>query len=81
MELNTESNLDTSNKINFLLQKINSEIESYRTAFSNIENLQTIIIQVLPENIRNKVISINDFKAQDNQITLKINNISNIAHI
>lgn len=81
VEQNTESNLDTSNKINFLLQKINSEIESYRTAFSNIENLQTIIIQVLPENIRNKVISINDFKAQDNQITLKINNISNLAHI
>lgn len=80
VQQNTESTLDTSNKINFLLQKVKSEIEIYRTAFNNIENIQVKIIQVLPESIRNSVISINDFKAQDNQITLKINNISNITH-
>lgn len=80
MEKNTQSTLDTSNKIKFILQKINSEIENYRTAFNNIENIQLNIIQVLPESIRNSVISINDFKAHDNQITLKINNISNIGY-
>ncbi|RZH07604.1 hypothetical protein [Acinetobacter pittii] len=76
---NVESTLDTSNKINFLLQKINSEVEIYRTAFSSVETTQVKIIQVIPENIRNKVISINNFSAQDNKINLKINNIANIV--
>lgn len=80
MEQSTELNINTSNKINFLLQKINNEIELYKTAFSNIENLQVKILQIFPEYIRTSVISINEFTTQDNLINISINNISNIVN-
>lgn len=76
-----ENTQDTSNKINFILHKINNEIESYKTIFSNIQITQEKIINIFPENFKSKLISINDFRDQDNKIKRKIESISNFNYL
>ncbi|MDC4651036.1 hypothetical protein R4486_11670 [Acinetobacter baumannii] len=73
-----ENNEDAASLIIYLVPQINKTVEQYRETFQHFTDVQKANLYIVPDFLRAKVISINEFSSLDNQILLKINNLTNI---
>ncbi|HGW4638601.1 TPA: hypothetical protein ACNIFG_002234 [Acinetobacter baumannii] len=73
-----ENNEDAASLIIYLVPQINKTVEQYSETFQHFTDVQKANLYIVPDFLRAKVISINEFSSLDNQILLKINNLTNI---